>query len=150
MPLQDPLIQNAALQDLCFLAEATGPDAWRRKLVFDKDSGETWRQVSIVCMDEVSFISYSRTPFKQNTGLHHPAHMHQVTTILHGPGDLLDDHCKLRRCHTKCGLLTKAYYEHVCSVQIPDLLSTYLLYHSGSLSDTANFCICPARTAGVL
>lgn len=67
MPLQDPLMQNAALQDLCFLAEATGPDAWRRKMVFDKDSGETWRQVSIVCMDEVSFSSYSRTPLKQNT-----------------------------------------------------------------------------------
>ena len=69
-------MQNAAFQDLCFLAEASGPDAWRRKMVFDKDNGETWRQVSIVCMDEVSFISWPETLLKQNTGLHHPAHMH--------------------------------------------------------------------------
>ncbi len=52
--VQDPLIQNAAFQDLCFLAEASGPAAWRRKLVFDKDNGETWQQLSTVCVDEVS------------------------------------------------------------------------------------------------
>ncbi len=52
--LQDPLMQNAAFQDLCFLAEASGPSAWRRKMVFQKDNGETWQQLSTVCVDEVS------------------------------------------------------------------------------------------------
>ena len=52
--VQDPLLQNAAFQDLCFLAEASGPAAWRRKMVFHKGSGETWQQLSTVCMDEVS------------------------------------------------------------------------------------------------
>ncbi len=52
--VQDPLMQNAAFQDLCFLAEASGPAAWRRKMVFQKDNGETWQQLSTVCVDEVS------------------------------------------------------------------------------------------------
>jgi hypothetical protein len=52
--LQDSLMQNAAFQDLCFLAEAAGPAAWRRKMVFQKDNGETWQQLSTVCVDEVS------------------------------------------------------------------------------------------------
>ncbi len=51
--VQDPLMQNAAFQDLCFLAEASGPAAWRRKMVFQEDSGETWQQLSTVCVDEV-------------------------------------------------------------------------------------------------
>ncbi|KAL0042321.1 hypothetical protein WJX77_009031 [Trebouxia sp. C0004] len=50
---KDPLMQNAAFQDLCFLAEASGPAAWRRKMVFHKDNGETWQQLSTVCVDEV-------------------------------------------------------------------------------------------------
>ncbi|KAA6422267.1 MAG: hypothetical protein FRX49_07737 [Trebouxia sp. A1-2] len=53
---KDPLLQNAAFQDLCFLAEASGPAAWRRKMVFHKDSGETWQQLSTVCMDEVQHM----------------------------------------------------------------------------------------------
>ena len=47
-------MQNAAFQDLCFLAEASGPAAWRRKMVFQKDNGETWQQLSTVCVVEVS------------------------------------------------------------------------------------------------
>lgn len=52
----DPLMQNAAFQDLCFLAEASGPAAWRRKMVFQKDNGETWQQLSTVCVDEVQHM----------------------------------------------------------------------------------------------
>ena len=52
--LQDTLMQHAAFQDVCFLAQATGPDAWRRKMVFAQDSGEAWHQIGTVCMDEVS------------------------------------------------------------------------------------------------
>ena len=52
--LQDPLMQQAAFQDLCFLAEAQGPQAWRRKIVFDKDNGELWQQIGIICIDEVN------------------------------------------------------------------------------------------------
>lgn len=47
-------MQNAAFQDVCFLAQATGPDGWRRKMVFAQDSGEAWQQIGTVCMDEVS------------------------------------------------------------------------------------------------
>lgn len=47
-------MQQAAFQDLCFLAEAQGPQAWRRKIVFDKDNGELWQQIGIICIDEVN------------------------------------------------------------------------------------------------
>ena len=50
---QDPMMQNAAFQDLCFLAEATGPEAWRRRIVFEKDNGEAWPKLGTACMDEV-------------------------------------------------------------------------------------------------
>ena len=46
------MMQNAAFQDLCFLAEATGPEAWRRKIVFEKDNGEAWQKLGTACMDE--------------------------------------------------------------------------------------------------
>ena len=46
-------MQHAAFQDLCFMAEAQGPQAWRRKMVFDKDDGELWQQIGIICVDEV-------------------------------------------------------------------------------------------------
>jgi hypothetical protein len=59
--LQDPLMQNAAFQDLCFLAEASGPAAWRRKMVFQKDNGETWQQLSTVCVDEVRACQQKRS-----------------------------------------------------------------------------------------
>ena len=52
--LQDSLMQSAAFQDVCFLAEAKGPEAWRRKMVFAQESGEAWQQIGTVCMDEVS------------------------------------------------------------------------------------------------
>lgn len=52
--LQDPLLQNAALQDVCHLAEAKGPEAWRRKMVFAQQSGEAWQQLGTVCLDEVT------------------------------------------------------------------------------------------------
>lgn len=51
------LLQQSAFQDLCFLAEAVGPQAWRRKMVFDKDNGETWQQIGTVCIDEVCAFS---------------------------------------------------------------------------------------------
>ena len=46
-------MQNAAFQDLCFLAEASGPDAWRRKMVGERGYGEAWQKLGIACMDEV-------------------------------------------------------------------------------------------------
>ena len=55
--LQDALLQNAALQDVCYLAEAKGPEAWRRKMVFAQESGEAWQQLGTVCLDEVSLPS---------------------------------------------------------------------------------------------
>lgn len=56
MILQDALMQNAAFQDVCYLAEAKGQQAWRRKMVFAQDSGEAWQQIGTVCMDEVGFV----------------------------------------------------------------------------------------------
>lgn len=56
--LQDAEIQNAAFQDLCFLAEASGPAAWRRKMVFDEDNGEAWQKLSSACMVEVCLSSW--------------------------------------------------------------------------------------------
>lgn len=51
-------MQQAAFQDVCFLAEAQGPQAWRRKMVFNKDNGETWQQIGTVCIDEVHCTLY--------------------------------------------------------------------------------------------
>ena len=56
--LQDALMQNAAFQDVCYLAEAKGQEAWRRKMVFAQESGEAWQQIGTVCMDEVCFYYY--------------------------------------------------------------------------------------------
>lgn len=49
-------MQNTAFQDVCYLAEAQGQQAWRRKMVFAQDSGEAWQQIGTVCMDEVCFV----------------------------------------------------------------------------------------------
>lgn len=49
-------MQNAAFQDVCYLAEAKGQQAWRRKMVFAQDSGEAWQQIGTVCMDEVCAV----------------------------------------------------------------------------------------------
>ena len=49
-------MQQAAFQDLCYLVEAEGPQAWRRKLVFEKDNGEIWQQIGTICIDEVQCI----------------------------------------------------------------------------------------------
>lgn len=53
--LQDALMQNAAFQDVCYLAEAKGQEAWRRKKVFAQESGEAWQQIGTTCMEEVRF-----------------------------------------------------------------------------------------------
>lgn len=54
--LQDALMQCAAFQDVCYLAEAKGQEAWRRKMVFAQESGEAWQQIGTVCMDEVRLL----------------------------------------------------------------------------------------------
>ncbi|KAL3163366.1 hypothetical protein ABBQ32_009754 [Trebouxia sp. C0010 RCD-2024] len=67
--LQDPLLQNAALQDVCHLAEAKGPEAWRRKMVFAQQSGEAWQQLGTVCLDEVQqMITTAAAILPQATG----------------------------------------------------------------------------------
>ena len=74
--LQDPALQNAAFQDLCFLAEASGPAAWRRKMVFDKDNGEAWQKLSSACMDEVCLSSWLTKLL-----LIAISHMHVITSL---------------------------------------------------------------------
>ena len=54
--LQDALMQTAAFQDVCYLAEAKGQEAWRRKMVFAQETGEAWQQIGTACMDEVRLL----------------------------------------------------------------------------------------------
>ena len=82
--LQDAVLQNAAFQDLCYLAEASGPAAWRRKMVFDKDNGEAWQKLSSACMDEVCVPSWLTKLL-----LIAISHMHVITSLAWVCADVL-------------------------------------------------------------
>ena len=50
---QDPVAQAAALQDLAALAAGGKAEAWRRRAIFDDDTGAGWRAPVRACLDEV-------------------------------------------------------------------------------------------------
>ena len=50
---QDQLTQAAALQDLGALAAGGAAEAWRRRAIFDDDTGGAWQTPVRVCLDEV-------------------------------------------------------------------------------------------------
>eukprot|EP00884_Botryococcus_braunii_P015231 jgi/Botrbrau1/2391/Bobra.0395s0023.1 len=51
---KDDLIRQAALVDLCHLAESNGPDAARRAPLFADESGSAWVNATRPCLEEVS------------------------------------------------------------------------------------------------
>jgi hypothetical protein len=50
---QDALAQAAALQDLAALAAPGAAEAWRRRAVFEDETGAAWQAAARACLDEV-------------------------------------------------------------------------------------------------
>jgi hypothetical protein len=51
--VQDPSLRQAALVDLCLLAESKGQDAPRRARIFADEDGAAWGAAARVCLGEV-------------------------------------------------------------------------------------------------
>lgn len=51
--VQSPIIQQLAFLDACVIAEQPHGGAWRRRQVFEDDSGQTWRAIALLCWREV-------------------------------------------------------------------------------------------------
>ncbi|KAK9816593.1 hypothetical protein WJX72_002389 [[Myrmecia] bisecta] len=54
---QEPLLQEAAFQDLASLAEVEPSIAWRRAEIFRDDSGAAWALLARLCLEEVDSMT---------------------------------------------------------------------------------------------
>ncbi len=57
--LQSPIVQQLASLDACVVAEQPHGGAWRRRQVFEDDSGQTWRAIALPCWREVRRLTRS-------------------------------------------------------------------------------------------
>ena len=77
-------MQQLAFLDACVVAEEPHGAAWRRRQVFQDDSGQTWRAVALPCWREVRCYAHHGVEIAQYTELQ-PASAGSELLILSAP-----------------------------------------------------------------